>query len=64
TGGRSLGGAGGGDDDGDGERELPAVKVPALSASTSKLKNEVQAESTQRPDMAASVVKAWLTQDA
>lgn len=40
------------------------MKVPALSASTSKLKNEVQAESTQRPDMAALVVKAWLTQDA
>ncbi len=46
------------------EPELPPVKVPALSAATTRLKNEVQAESTQRPEMAASVVKAWLTQDA
>jgi len=42
--------------------ELPAVRVPALNATTNKLKNEVQAESTQRPEMAASVVKAWLSE--
>jgi flagellar M-ring protein FliF len=44
------------------EPELPPVKVPALNAATSRLKNEVQAESTQRPEMAASVVKAWLAE--
>lgn len=44
------------------EPELPPVSVPALNAVTNKLKNEVQAESTQRPEMAASVVKAWLTE--
>ena len=38
------------------------MSVPALNAVTNKLKNEVQAESTQRPEMAASVVKAWLTE--
>jgi flagellar M-ring protein FliF len=42
--------------------ELPSVKVPALNASTSKLKNEVQQESNQRPEMAASVVKTWLAE--
>jgi flagellar M-ring protein FliF len=45
------------------EPELPPVKVTALNASTNRLKNEVQAESTQRPEMAASVVKAWLAED-
>jgi flagellar M-ring protein FliF len=46
----------------DEEPELPPVKVPALNATTTRLKNEVQAESTQRPEMAASVVKAWLAE--
>ncbi len=47
---------------GETEAELPAVRVPALNATTSRLKHEVQAESTQRPEMAASVVKTWLTE--
>ena len=42
--------------------ELPPVKVTALNATTTRLKNEVQAESTQRPEMAASVMKAWLAE--
>jgi len=46
------------------EPGLPPVSVPALSATTSRLKSEVQAESTQRPEMAASVVKAWLAESA
>jgi hypothetical protein len=44
------------------EPELPPVTVTALNATTSRLKTEVQAESTQRPEMAASVVKAWLAE--
>lgn len=44
------------------EPELPPVKVPALNAAATRLKNEVQAESSQRPEMAASVVKAWLSE--
>ena len=47
----------------DAESELPPVKMTALNASTHRLKNEVQAESSQRPEMAASVVKAWLAED-
>lgn len=46
------------------ELELPGVKVPALSATTTRLKNEVQSESGQRPEMAASVVKTWLAEGA
>jgi flagellar M-ring protein FliF len=46
------------------EPELPPVKVPALSATTSRLKNEVQADSTQRPEVTASVVKAWLAEES
>lgn len=42
---------------------LPPVKVSQLSSSTTKLKNEVQAESTARPEMAAQVVKTWLAED-
>ncbi len=45
------------------EPELPVIRVPELSATTTRLKNEVQAESTQRPELAASVVKTWLTSD-
>ncbi len=60
-GGELRSGAGGSTEE---EPGLPPVKVPALSAATTRLKNEVQAESTQRPEMAASVVKAWLTEDA
>lgn len=46
------------------EPELPPVKVPALSATTSRLKHEVQADSTQRPEVTASVVKAWLAEES
>lgn len=46
------------------EPELPVVKVPALNAAATRLKNEVQAESGQKPEMAASVVKAWLAEGA
>jgi len=55
-------GTGGGLPAADPEPELPAVRVPALSATTSRLKHEVQSESTQRPEMAASVVKTWLSE--
>jgi flagellar biosynthesis/type III secretory pathway M-ring protein FliF/YscJ len=48
---------------GEGEPELPPVRVPELSSTTTRLKNEVQSETTQRPEVAASVVKAWLSAD-
>jgi len=44
------------------EPALPPIKVPALNATTTRLKNEVQNESTQRPETTASVVKAWLAE--
>lgn len=43
--------------------QLPPVQVSQLSATTTKLKNEVTAESTARPEMAAQVVKTWLAED-
>ncbi len=46
------------------DQELPPVRVPALNATTSRLKSELQAESTQRPETTASVVKAWLAESA
>lgn len=49
-----------GDDESD--HELPPIKIAALEATTNRLKNEVQQESTQRPEMAASVVKTWLAE--
>lgn len=48
---------------GEPEVQLPPVQVSQLSATTTKLKNEVTAESTSRPEMAASVVKTWLAED-
>ncbi len=42
---------------------LPPVQVSQLSATTTRLKNEVTAESTARPEMAAQVVKTWLAED-
>ena len=48
---------------GESEPELPPVRVPELSSTTTRLKNEVQSETTQRPEVAASVVKAWLSAD-
>jgi flagellar M-ring protein FliF len=45
------------------EGHLPPVQVSQLSSTTTKLKNEVQAESTARPEMAAQVVKTWLAED-
>ncbi|MEO8633724.1 MAG: flagellar basal-body MS-ring/collar protein FliF [Gemmatimonadales bacterium] len=48
---------------GDRELDLPPVRVPELSSSTTRLKSEVQSESSQRPEVAASVVKAWLSAD-
>jgi flagellar M-ring protein FliF len=48
---------------GESEPELPFVRVPELSSTTTRLKNEVQSETTQRPEVAASVVKAWLSAD-
>jgi flagellar M-ring protein FliF len=44
------------------EPELPPVPVTAISATTTRLKNEVQAESTARPEMAAQVMKTWLAE--
>ena len=48
---------------GEAEPELPPVRVPELSSTTTRLKNEVQSETTQHPEVAASVVKAWLSAD-
>lgn len=45
------------------EPPLPPVQVSQLSATTTRLKNEVTAESTSRPEMAAQVVKTWLAED-
>ncbi|HWA59604.1 MAG TPA: flagellar M-ring protein FliF C-terminal domain-containing protein, partial [Gemmatimonadales bacterium] len=45
------------------ETPLPPVQVSQLSATTTRLKNEVTAESTARPEMAAQVVKTWLAED-
>lgn len=42
--------------------ELPPVPVTAISATTTRLKNEVQAESTARPETAAQVMKTWLAE--
>ena len=58
TGARQAGGGAQGD-----EPQLPPVQVSQLSATTTRLKNEVQAESTARPEMAAQVVKTWLAED-
>jgi flagellar M-ring protein FliF len=44
------------------EPQLPPVQVSQLSTTTTRLKNEVQAESTARPEMAAQVVKTWLAE--
>jgi len=49
---------------GESEPELPPVRIPELSSTTTRLKNEVQSEATQRPEVAASVVKAWLSADS
>jgi flagellar M-ring protein FliF len=46
----------------DADPELPPVRISALNATTTRLKSEVQTESTHRPEMAASVVKAWLAE--
>lgn len=46
------------------EPALPPIQMTALNSTTSRLKNEVQAESTQRPETTASVVKAWLAEGA
>ena len=45
------------------EPQLPPVQVSQLSATTSRLKHEVQTESTARPEMTAQVVKTWLAED-
>jgi len=45
------------------EVELPPVVVPALAAVTTKLKNQVQLESSQSPETTARVVRAWLKAD-
>lgn len=42
--------------------ELPPVPVTAISATTTRLKHEVQAESTARPETAAQVMKTWLAE--
>jgi flagellar M-ring protein FliF len=42
------------------EPELPPVVVDALTAVTTKMKNQVQAESASHPETAAQVIRAWL----
>jgi flagellar M-ring protein FliF len=56
-------GAGGGTIGGAEEPALPPVQVSQLSATTTRLKTEVQAESTARPENTAQVVKTWLAED-
>lgn len=46
------------------EPELPPVPVTAISATTTRLKSEVQAESTARPETAAQVMKTWLAEQS
>jgi flagellar M-ring protein FliF len=69
--GAPAGGGGGGSFAGQPERgafpgasdpELPPVPVTAISATTTRLKTEVQAESTARPETAAQVMKTWLAE--
>ena len=59
----SAAGAGGGTLGMAEEPALPPVQVSQLSATTTRLKTEVQAESTARPENTAQVVKTWLAED-
>ncbi len=44
------------------EPELPPVQVNQLAAVTSKLRQQVVSDSTARPETAAQVIKAWMSE--